>query len=163
MTPRRALAVAALLAALSMGAGLYVQHVVGLAPCPLCVLQRVGYIVAGSFAALGALLARNPGGQLVTSGLAGLGAVGGGGVALWQNWLIAHPPEAASCGRPFEWFHEDFPLALWLPKLFRGDGDCLDTSWTLIGLLIPQWSALIFGALLLLIGWSAFGAWRARG
>ncbi len=163
LTPRGALTAIAVLAALSMAAGLFAQHVLGLAPCPLCVLQRVGYIVAGVAAAAGAIFARRPFSELLAAGIAGLGTLGGGGVAVWHNVLLAHPAESLGCGRPFEWFHEDFPLSVWLPRLFRGDGDCLDANATLFGLLIPQWSVLVFAAMLLLAGTAVYGVVRRRG
>ena len=65
--------------------------------------------------------------------------------------MIWFPPASMSCGRPFEWFNEDFPLIVWLPKIFRGDGDCLAVDWTLLGLSIPQWSIVVFVALLALL------------
>ena len=78
-------------------------------------------------------------------------ALAGLGVAIWHNYLILFPPASMSCGRPFEWFNEDFPLIVWLPKIFRGDGDCLAVDWTLLGLSIPQWSVVVFVALLALL------------
>lgn len=159
---RGALAAAAALTVAAMGAGLYVQYVVGLAPCPLCVLQRVGFIASGAAALVGALLARARPAQAASAALALAAALAGGGVAAWHTWLLARPREGMSCGRPFEWFHEDFPLAVWLPRLFRGDGDCFDESWTLLGLSVPHWSLLVFAALVALTGWALAAALRRR-
>lgn len=131
---------AVLLVAASMAAALYLQHVVGLAPCPLCVLQRIGILAAGFFALLAALAGRGSVLRLTLAGAAIASALAGGGVAVWHTWLLAHPPQQLGCGRPFEWFHEDFPLAVWLPRLFRGDGDCLAVEWSLFGLTVPHWS-----------------------
>ncbi len=33
--------------AVLMGVGLYLEHVVGLEPCPLCVMQRIFFILVG--------------------------------------------------------------------------------------------------------------------
>jgi disulfide bond formation protein DsbB len=160
--PGRALALALALVVGSMLAGLYVQHVAGLVPCPLCVLQRIAYVATGVFAGIGAFVLRGRIGRFLSATLALLAALAGGGVAAWHNWIIAYPPESLSCGRPFEWFHRDFPLAVWLPRLFRGDGDCLDVSWTLLGLTVPGWSLVVFAALVLMTGWAVFAAWRQR-
>ncbi len=50
LTPRVALGLVAFGTIGAMAAGLYLQHVVGLAPCPLCVLQRIGFIACGLIA-----------------------------------------------------------------------------------------------------------------
>lgn len=147
--------------ALSMAGALYFQHVLRLEPCPLCVLQRVAIIGAGVCAALG-LLASGARGQLAAIALV-LGCVlTGTAIAAWHSWILAYPPETLSCGRPFEWFHQDFPLALWLPKLFAGEGDCLSLDWTLFGLAIPHLSLIAFAVLLALASAAARQAWRAR-
>lgn len=159
---RPLLAAAVALVVAAMGAGLYLQYAVGLEPCPLCVLQRVGFVLTGIVALLGALVARGRAAQIVASLLALLPAVAGGAVAVWHTWLTMFPPASATCGRPFEWFHEDFPLAVWLPKLFRGAGDCLHQDWTLLGLSIPQWSVLVFAALIALLAAALVRAARSR-
>jgi disulfide bond formation protein DsbB len=64
-----------------------------------------------------------------------------------------------SCGRPFEWLHDDFPLAVWLPKLFAGHGDCLQDGFSFLGLAIPHMALITFAALLAV---AALAARRAR-
>jgi protein dithiol:quinone oxidoreductase len=162
LSARAALAAVAAFAVLAMAVALYLQYGLDLKPCPLCVMQRIALILAGAIALVGALLARGRGAQFVFLGGSLLAALAGAGVATWHVWILTFPPESMSCGRPFEWFHEDFPLALWLPRLFRGDGDCFSTEWSLLGLGIPHWSLVGFGFViaLLLVGLRA--AARAR-
>jgi protein dithiol:quinone oxidoreductase len=162
LTARRALALVAAFAAAAMGVALFFQYGLGLKPCPLCVLQRIALILAGLVALAGALLARRRGTQLVFLGGSALAALAGAGVAIWHSWILAFPPESVSCGRPFEWFNEDFPLVAWLPRLFRGDGDCLSTEWSLLGLGIPHLSLIGFGCVLALLALGARAAWRQR-
>lgn len=159
LTVRHALLGVVAFAAVAMAVALYLQHGVGLKPCPLCVLQRMALIAAALIALAGALLARSRAAQWATLGLAGAATLAGTGVALWHVWILAYPPESMACGRPFQWFHDDFPLIVWLPRLFRGDGDCLDSSWSLLGLGIPHWSLVGFVAVL---GLLAIGARAAR-
>jgi disulfide bond formation protein DsbB len=151
LTPRVALALVAAGTIGAMAAGLYLQHVVGLAPCPLCVLQRIGFIACGLIAGGGALFARRARSLKLVALAAGMAALAGLGVAAWHNYLIWFPPESMSCGRPFEWFNDDFPLIVWLPKIFRGDGDCFAVEWSLLGLSIPQWAVVVFVGLLALL------------
>ena len=153
---------AAMLVVAAIAGALYLQYVVGLNPCPLCVIQRMASIAAAIFALLAALAAYRswPRPLLGIFGMAFAGA--GGAVAVWHAWLLKHPPESLGCGRPFEWFSDDFPLVTWLPKLFRGDGDCLAVDWTFLGLGVPHLSALTFLALLTLLIWATLVAVRDR-
>jgi disulfide bond formation protein DsbB len=162
LTARRLFLASVLLVVLAMAAALYLQYMVGLSPCPLCVIQRMGFIAAAIFALLAGLAAR--GGLLrPTLGLLALvSSVAGGGVAVWHAWLLAHPPETLGCGRPFEWFSDDFPLVQWLPKLFRGDGDCLSVDWKFLGLNVPHLSALTFFMLTALLLLATLAAARDR-
>lgn len=159
---RRLFVLAVLLVVAAMGSALYLQYVVGLAPCPLCVIQRMGYIAAAIFALLAALALRGGWLRPTLGSLAIISAIAGGGVAAWHAWLLAHPPESLGCGRPFEWFSDDFPLVTWLPKLFRGDGDCLAVDWNFFGLGVPHLSVLTFLALIVLLSCGTVVAARER-
>jgi len=157
--PRTLLALIVAAVVFAMAGGLFFQHVLKLEPCPLCVLQRVAFIGVGIFAALG-LFAKGARGQLAAALLATVCALVGAGIAGWHSWILVYPPESMSCGRPFEWFHQDFPLAVWLPKLFAGHGDCLKVDWTFLGLAIPNMSLIAFVALTAVTLLAAGRAWQ---
>ncbi len=138
------------------------QYVLNLEPCPLCVLQRMAIIAAGIAAALGLAIGAGLG-QVAAALLALLFSLAGAGIAGWHSWLLAAPHgEALSCGRPFEWFHDDFPLAVWLPKLFAGQGDCSSLDWTFLGLAIPHLSLIAFAMLIAMALLATRAAWRRR-
>ena len=103
--------------------GLYLQHVVGLEPCPMCIVQRYALVLVALFAGLGFLRAA---GALQMAGSAALLlAVGFGAfMAARQSWLQWYPPEVVSCGRDFYGMIETFPLQRALPMIFKGSGDC---------------------------------------
>ena len=139
ITSRRLLlAIAATCLAL-VGAALYLQHVKLLLPCPLCVIQRYLFLAIALCCAAGALGAR----PRICAGLGLLGALAGLGVVGKHLWVLAHP--GLSCGiDPMETLLNKIPTATALPWLFRADGLCEDARDTLLGLSIPQWSALWF-------------------
>ena len=141
--PRRVLAAVALLCVAMLAFGLYLQHVVGLEPCPMCIVQRYALVlvalVAGVTAALRSRGAHMAGGLLMVL-LAGFG----GFVAARQSWLQWYPPEIASCGRDFYGMIETFPLKRAIPMIFRGSGDCTKIDWTFLGGSIANWSFLAF-------------------
>lgn len=127
--------------------GLYLQHVVGLEPCPMCIVQRYALIlvalIAGGTAAYGKRWWQ-------TGGLIKMGVVAGFGifVAARQSFLQWYPPEIMSCGRDFYGMIESFPLKRAIPMIFKGSGDCSAVDWSFLGLSIANWSFLCFSAVL---------------
>ncbi|QHE88898.1 disulfide bond formation protein B [Hydrogenophaga sp. BPS33] len=129
--------------------GMYLQHVVGLEPCPMCIVQRyalVGVAVVAGVAALFRQRIALYGGVV----LMGLLSVFGAFTAARQSWLQWNPPEIMSCGRDFFGMIESFPLRRAIPMIFRGSGDCSVIDWTFLGLSIANWSFLCFAAIALL-------------
>ncbi|WP_090047027.1 disulfide bond formation protein B [Limnohabitans sp. 2KL-27] len=140
--------------------GLYLQHVVGLNPCPMCIVQR--------YALIGVVLCGAIGWRLTGRGLAGSAAllvlVAGFGAftAARQSWLQWYPPEVVTCGRDFYGMVENFPLNRAIPMIFKGSGDCSKIDWTFLGGSIANWSFVafvVFGLVGLLV---AFKAVRSR-
>jgi disulfide bond formation protein DsbB len=125
-----------------LGAALYYQHVDGLEPCPLCILQRYAFVTVGAAALLAALA--GPRRWHVAAGAAALlAALAGAATAARHVWIQLHP-ESLACGPGLATMIENFPLYEVLPKVFRGAGDCSAVDWTLLGLTMPAWALLWF-------------------
>jgi disulfide bond formation protein DsbB len=123
--------------------GMYLQHVVGLEPCPMCIVQRYAMVLMGLVALLGTFVSsRLP--TLMVGGAVVLLAEGGAYVAARQSWLQWNPPEAVSCGRDFYGMIETFPLKQAIPMIFKGSGDCSKVDWTFLGGSIANWSFVAF-------------------
>lgn len=150
--PRRALALICIACVAMLAFGMYLQHVVGLEPCPMCIVQRYALVLVAVFAGLASVSGRR-GLQVVGMLLGLVMAVGGAYTAARQSWLQWHPPEVVSCGRDIYGMIETFPLQRALPMIFRGAGDCSQVDWTFLGLSIANWSFIAFTgfAVLLLI------------
>jgi disulfide bond formation protein DsbB len=116
-------------------------------PCPLCVLQRVGYLGI----ALACLLAASVSTfRKLFHSLAILAAGYGAAVAGHHVWLLSHPSE--SCGiDPLEIWINQFQIVQNLPWLFKADGLCSAKLPAIIGLQVPEWSLLWFAAFLLVL------------
>jgi len=143
--PRRVLALIALACLGLLAFGLYLQHVVGLEPCPMCIVQRYAMVVVAVAAIVTAFLRSRAGwitGGVLVALFSGFGAF----VAARQSWLQWYPPEIAACGRDFYGMIETFPLQRAIPMIFRGSGDCTKIDWTFLGLSIANWSFLWFSA-----------------
>lgn len=149
-SPRTVLALVSLGCVALLGYGLYLQHGLGLEPCPMCVVQRYALMLVAVVAGLTAML-RSRGahvaGGLLTLLVAGFGAF----VAARQSWLQWYPPEVVNCGRDFYGMIETFPLKRALPMIFAGGGDCAAIDWTFLGLSIANWSFLCFAGICLVM------------
>lgn len=141
--PRRVFALITLACVGLLAFGMYLQHIVGLEPCPMCIVQRYAMVLVGLFAALGAST-RKQGFQLLGALLVAVIAVAGAFVAARQSWLQWYPPEVVSCGRDLYGMIETFPLKRLLPMVFKGSGDCSKVDWTFMGATIANWSFVCF-------------------
>ena len=144
--PRRVLALIAVACVAMLAFGLYLQHVVGLEPCPMCIVQRYALVLVAVVAGVTAI-ARSRGLLIAGSGLMVLLSGFGAFVAARQSFLQWYPPEIASCGRDFYGMIETFPLKRAIPMIFKGSGDCTKIDWTFLGLSIANWSFLCFVAI----------------
>ncbi len=136
--------------------GMYLQLVVGLEPCPMCVVQRYALIFIAVTAGLTGATGRK-GLQITGMGLLTVLAVAGAYVAARQSWLQWYPPEVVSCGRDIYGMIENFPLQRAIPMIFKGGGDCSKVDWTFLGGSIANWSFLWFSGMALL---GALLLWR---
>lgn len=128
-----------------LGFGLYLEHVVGLEPCPLCVFQRIAYIVVALFALIAAI--HNPQKLFarIYTGLMFVASLCGAGIAGRQVWL-QHLPEdkIPECGPGLEYMLDVFPLADALKMILSGSGECAEVQWTFLSFSIAEWSILCF-------------------
>ncbi|WP_293661792.1 disulfide bond formation protein B, partial [Rhodoferax sp. OV413] len=84
--PRRAFAMVALVCAAMLAFGMYLQHVVGLEPCPMCIVQRYALVLIAVCAALTGASGRK-GLQITGSVVLLVLALAGAYVAARQSWL----------------------------------------------------------------------------
>ncbi|NMP33207.1 disulfide bond formation protein DsbB [Thalassotalea sp. M1531] len=125
---------------------LFFQYGMGLAPCIMCIYQRVA-IWAIFFGGVITYMAPN---QLIMR-LLGYGLWGTG--AIWGLIIALEHVEMQSATLSL-FFTCDFtpnfpswaPLHEWLPFLFEATGDCGEISWQFLGYSMPQWMVVIYGA-----------------
>ncbi len=137
------LCVAALLIAV-----LFMERHLGLAPCPLCVLDR-GVLGVMALIFLSAFL-HNPAatGQRVYAGSALV--FGAGGIALaGRHIYLQNLPagELPDCTPDLAYMLEALPLTKTLSVIFSTSGECAEIAWTFLGLSIAQQTLLLFVAL----------------
>lgn len=131
---------------MTIGIALYMEHVMLLSPCGLCITQRVFVILCG-FVCLASAI-HNPteqGQKLYAFGAASM-CVFGAYFAIRQIWL-QHLPEdqVPACGPGLSYIYENFPIIETLNFLLKGDGNCAEVSWRFLGLLsIAELSLIAF-------------------
>ena len=141
--PRRVLLLICVGCLALLGFGLYLQHVVGLEPCPMCIVQRYALLLVAVIAGISSASGKRGfqvGGIVLLLLAAGFGAF----VAARQSWLQWYPPEVATCGRDLYGMIETFPLKRAIPMIFKGGGDCTAIDWTFLGGSIANWSFICF-------------------
>jgi len=147
--PLRPLAITLFVVCTSLLAvGLYIQHVQGIEPCPMCIMQRYALAACGLIGLVAGLHNPRRAGQNAYAALLAVGALAGGGVAARQSWMQWYPPAVSECGPGLEYMLESFPLSSALPMIFRGAGDCSVVDWTFLGLSIANWSFITFTSIL---------------
>lgn len=145
-----------------LGFGLYLQHVEGLEPCPLCVFQRVAFIALGLVFLIAAIHGPGRTGAVVYAMFGGLFAALGTGIAARHVWLQNLPADQVpACGPGLSYMLEQFPLMRMLEKVLKGSGECAEAGWRFLGLTIPGWSLLWFIALGVLVIYLAVRAGRS--
>lgn len=114
-----------------LGIALYMEHVMLLEPCPLCIMQRIFFLASG----LTALIAfiHNPAarGNRRYGYTAAALALAGAGFAIRQIYLQHLPKDQIPACLPSIGYmlETDFPLKDVLSVMFSGDGNCAEVTW----------------------------------
>ena len=131
-----------------MGYALYLQYVLDLEPCPLCVLQRVCVIAMGLVFLVA--IFHNPGRTGATVYALLQLAIGGTGAALAarQVWLQTLPKDQVpACGMGLNYLLDNLPLTDVVRKVFEGSGECAEKGWEFLHLSIAGWTLVFFIAM----------------
>lgn len=140
-----AIALMASLCAGLVAASFFVQHVLLVEPCPLCMIQRYTYLLLAVAFFAAALVGRLPGMQRGLLVLALVLVVAGGGVATYQSKLQLFPvAQAATCAPSLSYMIDTLPMNQLIGRLFQAHGDCSDTSFKIFGLTLAQMSFAAF-------------------
>ena len=138
-------------------ARLYLEEVLDLAACPLCMTQRVFVVLWGVFALIAILHNPSGWGRRVYGMLCALAAIAGGAVASRHVWLQHLPPDQVpACGPSLEYMLETLPFSETLSIVMMGDGNCAETMWTFLGLSIPEQTLALFAAVTVICLWQTF-------
>jgi disulfide bond formation protein DsbB len=145
VTSRRAFALIFLICVGLLAYALYLQHWQGLDPCPWCVVQRLGFMLVGLIALVGAIHGPARPGTAIYSVLGLVAAAAGAAAGTYHVYLQADPVRASKCiGSPVELILDRLQIGKLAPSLLQYDGPCTLKPWSFLGLSIPGWSTAWF-------------------
>lgn len=149
-SPRIFFSIIFVICASLLGFGLYLEHSVGLEPCPLCIFQRIAYIVVGLIALIGVIHNPQKLFERIYTGLILIASLCGAGIAGRQVWL-QHLPEdkIPECGPGLEYMLDAFPFTDALKMILSGSGECAEVQWTFLSFSIAEWSIVCFTGLII--------------
>ncbi len=125
-------------------AAVYMEHVMKLEPCPLCITQRIFFILTGLMGLLAFLHNPKTLGRRIYALLGIASAIAGAAFAGRQIWLQSLPADQVpACGASIAYMLENFPLYDVFQALLQGDGSCAEVQ-KVFGLSIPKWSLMAF-------------------
>jgi disulfide bond formation protein DsbB len=140
-----------------IGFALVLQVFVKLDPCPLCITQRVIFLVLGLMFLMGSIINFQNIGRRVYHVFVFLIALLGVLIAGRHVWLTTLPPDQVPpCGPGVTYLFQMLPLNQALQTMFLGSGDCAKDTWRLFGLNIPEWTLICFVVFAVFALWQGF-------
>lgn len=143
---------------IGMAFALYLEHVQGFEPCPLCVFQRIGLIGLGLISLIAFL--HNPinnGFKRFYTFLGTVSILWSLGVAGRHVWLQNLPPDQVpSCGPGLDYWLDTLPLKSVFQQVLQGSGECAKVDWIFLGQSLPVWSGVFFAFVALISLWQLF-------
>ena len=147
-TPRGLFAATGLAAVGLVAGGMFLQQTLNLAACPLCILQRMLYLLLALEAIAAWMLAGATHPKALPRRAAALAMIAttitGGGIAAYQTWLQRWA-KGASCTADQPWWESfvNWAGSQW-PLMFEASGLCSEAGWKFLGLSIAEWSLIAF-------------------
>ena len=124
-----------------LAGALVLEYGFGLAPCALCLNQRLWVVLAGVVATIG--FAHNPRLRLYPLLTAGA-AVGGAAFSVRHLHLLTLPADAVPrCGVDFGYMLDTFPIVEVLAAMLSGTGECADQSATIPALALAGFVGIL--------------------
>ena len=143
-TPRGLFAATGLAALGLVAGGVFLQQTMNLAACPLCILQRMLYLLL----ALEAIAAWTVADAVLPRRAAAVAMAAttltGVWIAAYQTWLQRFA-KGVSCTADQPWWESfvNWAGSQW-PLMFEASGICSEAGWKFLGLSIAEWSLIAF-------------------
>lgn len=146
-SPRLIFAATGLAAFGLVAGGIVLARTMNLAACPLCILQRMLYLLLAAESIAAWSVARNDMARRASAFVMAATALTGAGIAAYQTWLQRFA-KGVSCTADQPWWEAFVDWAgQQAPLLFEATGLCSEAGWKFVGLSIAEWSLILFSAM----------------
>lgn len=127
--------------------GLILANTMNLAACPLCILQRMLYLLLALEAMAAWMLAGSTRLRQAAAFLMAVTAATGVFIAAYQTWLQRFA-KGVSCTADQPWWESfvNWAGSQW-PLMFEASGLCSEAGWKFLRLSIAEWSLIAFACM----------------
>ncbi len=124
---------------------LYVEYELFLAPCNLCILQRVAFVAIGMLYLLASFKPVLGWGRKIFGILILIASGVGIGIAGRHVWMQGLPTELVpDCGPSLQMMMENSSIWSSVSSVLSASGSCADIQWEYWGLSMPTWTLICF-------------------
>ena len=123
----------------------YMEKVLHLAPCPLCILSRYVICIMGIIFFVGLIDNQRFISQFVYTGINILFAAFGIAIAGRHMWIQYHPSVTCAIGPVSK------SVIGFITKAFAGSSDCAKNDWQFLGMTVPEQTLVLFTVLTILL------------
>lgn len=143
-TPRGLFAATGLAGVGLVAGGVFLQQTLNLAACPLCILQRMLYLLLALESIAAWMLAGAAPQRRAAALVMAVTSITGAGIAAYQTWLQRWA-KGVSCTADQPWWENfvNWAGSQW-PLMFEASGLCSEAGWKFLGLSIAEWSLIAF-------------------
>ncbi|VAW39422.1 Periplasmic thiol:disulfide oxidoreductase DsbB, required for DsbA reoxidation [hydrothermal vent metagenome] len=129
----------------------YYQEIVkGLAPCPLCMVQRLVFVIIGGLFLITLIKPPQFLFRKFIAAIIALVAALGVAISGRHVWLQSLPAdEVPACGPGLFFLLDNFPMGSVLQEVLHGSGECAEVSWRFLGLTMPMWTLICFAGFII--------------
>jgi len=135
----------------------YLEGVLLLEPCPLCMVDRAILVLIASICLIAFIHNATGVMRWLYTSLATILSSIGIAVAARHIWLQGLPPDQVpECGPDLTYMLEVFPLGDVIKRILTGSGQCAEVTWTFLGMTIAQQTLILFILILIMVVFAHF-------
>ncbi|WP_438462277.1 disulfide bond formation protein B [Marinomonas sp. PE14-40] len=130
-----------------LGVAFYMEYEMGLEPCPLCMLQRIMFLIVGVIALISFLHKSSSAIKYYALAITTFSVLGAA-LSIRHLYLQNLPEDQLpACLPGLSYMVEVFPWQEIMSAMIMGTGECGDVVWTFLGLSIPGWTLVAFAGI----------------
>ena len=157
--PRRLLLAIGVLGIALVAGGLVLARTMNLAACPLCILQRMVYLLISIEVMLSLIVFRGYRSSLYAAIVVSVTSSVGVWIAAYQTWLQRFATDVSCTASQPWWEGFVYWAGAQVPLLFEATGLCSEAGWKFLSLSIAEWSLVMFSGMTIA---AIKAAWLAR-